>query len=93
MKYTVIASCGSFPDLNTAAFAENEINWWDDGESKNQRVCTVAYAATELTKFLRGGCCLTTDEEETFDGKTLILLGKADENACTKKLEEILGRK
>jgi len=93
MKYTVIASRGNFDSIEDAAFKEKDINWWDDSERERQRVCTVAYAATELAKFLPGGCRIAADDEDVGESGTVILLGKGNENAYVKRLEAELEKR
>lgn len=47
MQYTILVSKGSFADIQTAANAEERIDWWDDSQVKDQTICTVAWAATD----------------------------------------------
>ena len=79
MKFTVIASKGSFETLNAAAFAEEQIDWWDNSQVKEQSICTVAWAATELQKHLPGNVVLAdANEPLCSSSETVIYLGNAD---------------
>lgn len=74
MKYTVIVDKGSFPDIRTAAFAEESIDWWDDGQVAEQTACTLCFAATELEKFLPGEVTLREAEAAGGDGTVIRLV-------------------
>ncbi len=85
MKFTVIASKGTFADLQTAAFAEEQIDWWDDSQAAAQVTCTVAWAATELQKHLPGDVILAdTEEILSHSSGTVIYLGAADADYMQK---------
>ena len=74
MKYTVIVSPGPFPDITAAAFAEEAIDWWDDGQIGKQTACTLCFAATELKKFLPGQVDLQEREPAACEADRLIFL-------------------
>ena len=85
MKFTVVASKGTFADLQTAAFAEEQIDWWDDSQAAAQVTCTVAWAATELQKHLPGDVILADTEEILSPSSgTVIYLGAADADYMQK---------
>lgn len=93
MKTTILVSRGNFPDIRTAAFAEQQINWWDNSEIEAQTTCTVAWTATELDKLLPFETELR-DAALGYDGLTgtVLLLGSARENPAIASLEKALGR-
>ena len=92
-KITIIAPRGEFPGVETAAFAETEIDWWDDREYLRQRTCTTAYAATELLKYLPYEAEIVASEDiAELPSGDIIILGTADENPVTARLEEELAR-
>ncbi len=54
MKYTILVSNGPFSDIQTAAHAEKQIDWWDDRQVAEQTACTLTWTATEPAKYLPG---------------------------------------
>ena len=82
MKYTILVSKGSFADIQTAANAEQRIDWWDDSQIADQTTCTVAWAATDLARYLKGDVSLV-DVEEGWANRTgtVILMGTANNPA------------
>ena len=82
MKYTILVSKGPFADIMTAAHAENQINWWDDGQIAEQAVCTLCWTATDIAKYLPGEVEIT-DSEVGWENRagTVILLGLSQEPA------------
>ncbi|MFD0958093.1 DUF4838 domain-containing protein [Paenibacillus chungangensis] len=52
MKLTIYVDKGTFPSIEEAASAEQEINWWDDGDARAV-YCTECFAAMELRLHLQ----------------------------------------
>ena len=82
MKYTILVSKGSFADIRTAANAEDRIDWWDDSQVADQTTCTVAWAATDIARYLKGDVSLV-DVQEGWANRTgtVILMGTANNPA------------
>lgn len=74
MRYSVVVSPGPFPDIRTAAFAEEAIDWWDDRQAPAQNACTLCFAATELETFLPGKVTLRKPGEPVPEEDTVIYL-------------------
>ena len=89
MKYTILVSKGSFADIRTAANAEGRIDWWDDSQVNDQTICTVAWAATDLARYLKGDVALV-DIQEGWENRTgtVILMGTVEDPAVAKFAKE-----
>ena len=74
MNYSVIVSPSPFPDIRTAAFAEESIDWWDDRQAPAQTACTLCFAATELEAFLPGKVILRETGAQVPPEDTVIFL-------------------
>ena len=96
MKTTILVSRGSFADIREAACAEERIDWWSGEDAAAQTVCTEAWAACELARYLPDETELRAAEDVP-DGigglmgptDTVILLGQG--NPCLPALEARLG--
>ncbi|MDX1358250.1 MAG: DUF4838 domain-containing protein [Clostridia bacterium] len=51
MRISILADCGTYDSVQSAACSENTVDWWDDGDEK-QIYCTECHAATEILKHL-----------------------------------------
>ncbi|MBN1623581.1 MAG: DUF4838 domain-containing protein [Clostridia bacterium] len=89
MKVLIIANKGRFTSIKEAAFAEKEIDWWDDSNT-DRTVCMECYAAIELSEHLSlCGCSVNLRDRCDFaDGDrcdtkndALIYIGKAFANS------------
>lgn len=89
MKYTILASKGSFADIRTAATAEESINWWDDGQVADQTTCTIAWAATDIAQYLKGEVSLVEMQEGWANRTgTVILMGTVNDPAIAQFAKE-----
>ena len=50
-ELTILVNSVSFPSVEEAAAAEEQVNWWDD-KAPDDRACTECFAAQELARFL-----------------------------------------
>ena len=84
MKYTILVSKGSFADIQTAARAENQIDWWNDEQIADQTTCTLCWTATDIAQYLTGEVEILDSEAgwENCTG-TVILLGMPQESVIT----------
>ncbi len=86
----IYAEHGTFPSIQTAAFAEKEIDWWD----KNNRLCdycTESFAAYKLYNFLCStglkNISLVDDIQSTAESDiAIIVIGK---NTCDDILKHL----
>ncbi len=82
MKHTVLVSKGAFADVLTAAYAENQIDWWNDQQVAEQTVCTLCWTATDLAKYLPGEVEILESEAGWANHTgTVILMGTANNPA------------
>ncbi|MBQ3529321.1 MAG: DUF4838 domain-containing protein [Oscillospiraceae bacterium] len=89
MQYTILVSKGSFADIQTAANAEDRINWWDDGQVADQTTCTIAWAATEIAQYLKGNVSLVEMQEGWANRTgTVILMGTVNDPAIAQFAKE-----
>ncbi len=89
MKYTILVSKGPFKDIQTAACAEDSINWWDDGQMPEQTACTIAWAATDFARYLPWETALKDSQEGWKDqAGTVILLGTVKDPAVAEFCRE-----
>ncbi len=65
-KVTIIVNPGPFDTIEQAAFAEANVNFWDD-DPTDDRACTECFAAVELKRFLAKVTAWETDDIELRD--------------------------
>jgi len=77
MKYILVADSGKFDSIKTAAFAEQEIDWFSQDQT-DADACTTCFGAWDIQKdlTLKKSLCVTLAEERTFD------LSTADEDTA-----------
>ena len=85
----IVVNLGPHKDAAAAGHTEAEVNWLD-GNTRDDTVCTEAFAALELQHYLRlatgrAGDFAVTDDEAAGQGDRL-LVGGPDSNAACKQL-------
>jgi hypothetical protein len=88
---TIVANPGRFGTIETAAAAEDQVNWWDDAQA-DDNACTECFAAVELRHFLaactgkqEGDIRLSEPGQMPADGD-VILLGSVGSNPLIESL-------
>ena len=80
---TIVVDPGPFGDIDKAASAEKQVNWWDDDQA-DDTACTLSFAARELAAFLpqctslkAGDISLSSPGQLPGKGDVVILLSGA----------------
>ena len=67
-KISIVVDPGRFATAEKAAFAEAEVDWWDDATADDS-ACTESYAAVELRNYL---CKLTGRKADDGDAFPIV---------------------
>ena len=91
---TIVVDVGGYASAEEAGRAEEGVNWSDD-DSRDDTICTQAFAATELQHYLRKMIgreedFVIVDDAAAATGD-VILVGGPGSNAAAARLEDALG--
>lgn len=98
MNISILANHGRFPDIRSAANAEEQIDWWDEYEP-DAVVCTECFAAVELHGHLERMFATAAEpphlrlasDLDAGDSECFIMIGGAATNRAVRSLENELG--
>jgi len=93
MSYRIIASYHGFPDIQTAAYAENQIDWQNPASVPLQDTCTIAWTAYKLKQLFHESEYLSPDDFSPEPDNCYLLLGNAGQNSAVARLEADYGEK
>jgi len=91
---SIVVNFGPYPSAEAAGNSEDKVDWLD-ADPRDDAVCTEAFAALELQKYLRKMTgreddFAIVDDDRTPEGE-LILVGSPAGNAATRRLATKLG--
>lgn len=91
---SIVVNLGAHPSAQAAGNSEAEVDWSDNDQS-DDTICTEAFAALELQRFLRkmtgrDNDFTIVDDDRTPKGE-LILIGSPASNAAARRMAKALG--